>query len=323
MGQRLRQRHRPPLRTALALTAALLAAGAPTATATATANIGTDGGAAARPAPGPALPGGTAARPAPGLPDGAARPALPDGGPRPAPGLPDGGGAAGRPAPAPGGLAARPAPALPSRIRASCGDGKAAAFPIGARIRGGPAVYRAGAEPQSWMLDLTNTTAATCTSIHPVVVFTDAARALRPAHLRMEFDVPGATHPVSLERSDRDEIIAVFDGGEAFSGFSVPAGGTATVKVRLAFAPDAPHGEVLADAALVQRKGEQGDDGDWVGEAGGYRFSVEGPQDDDGTAEAGSLAHTGPREWIYGAGAVAALAAGAGLLIGARRLRTR
>ncbi|MFE2268378.1 hypothetical protein ACFXB4_03985 [Streptomyces lavendulae] len=231
-----------------------------------------------------------------------------------------GGGSAARPAPAPGGNPARPAPAPPSRIQASCGDGKSSAFPIGARIRGGPAVYRAGAEPQTWLLDLTNSTSGTCTSIHPVVVFTDTARALRPAHLRMEFDAPGGTHPVTLERSDRDETIAVFDGGDAFAGFSVPAGGTTTVKVRLAFAPDAPHGDVLADAALVQRKGEHGDDGDWVGEAGGYRFSVQGPQDED-PVEAGSLAHTGPREWIYGAGAVGALLAGAGLLLGARRLR--
>ncbi|RKT04874.1 uncharacterized protein YaiE (UPF0345 family) [Streptomyces sp. 3211.6] len=222
------------------------------------------------------------------------------------------------PAPAP----AMPAPALPSRARASCGDGKSGAFPIGARIRGGPSVYRAGGGPQSWLLDLTNATGATCTAIHPVIVFTDPARALRPAHLRMEFEAPGGPFPVSLERSDRDEIIAVFDGKDAFPGFSVPAGGSATVKVQLAFAPDAPLGEVVADAALVQRKG---DDGEWVGEAGGYRFSVEGPEEpqDAAAAEAaaGSLAHTGPREWAYGAGAVAALAAGGGLLLGARRLR--
>ncbi|MEU3721815.1 hypothetical protein [Streptomyces sp. NPDC031705] len=212
---------------------------------------------------------------------------------------------------------ARPAPALPSRAHATCGDGKAGAFPIGARIRGGPAVYRAGGGPQTWLLDLTNTTSGPCTAIHPVVVFTDAARALRPAHLRMDFEAPGGPYPVTLERSDRDEIIAVFDGGNQFSGFAVPAGGSATVKVQLAFAPDAPLGEVVADAALVQR---QPDDGEWVGEAGAYRFSVEGPQE---PAEAGSLAHTGPREWAYGAGAVAALTAGGGLLIGARRLRDR
>ncbi|MGW5848324.1 hypothetical protein ACWFQ8_10310 [Streptomyces sp. NPDC055254] len=211
---------------------------------------------------------------------------------------------------------ARPAPALPSRVKATCGDGKSSAFPIGARIRGGPAVYRTGGDPQTWYLDLTNTTNSECTDIHPVVVLADTARALRPAHLRMEFDAPGGTFPASLEHTDRDEIIAVFDGGDAFPGFTVGAGGTLTVKVGLAFASDAPTGEVVADAALVQRRA---DDGDWVGEAGGYRFTVEGPQD---PVEAGSLARTGPRTWTYGAaGAAVALAAGGGLLLGARRLR--
>ncbi|MFJ8014537.1 hypothetical protein [Streptomyces sp. NPDC096339] len=228
----------------------------------------------------------------------------------------------------------RPAPALPSRALATCGDGKSAAFPIGARIRGGPAVYRTGGGAQSWYLDLTNTTNSQCTAIHPVVVFTDKTRALRPAHMRMDFDAPGGPFPVSLERTDRDEIIAVFDGGDAFSGFTVGPGGTLTVKVSLAFAPDAPTGEVVADAALVQRKG---DDGDWVGEAGGYRFSVEGPDGDGGgdggdggddgdLGAAGSLAHTGtghrgPAYGVYGAGGAVALVAGGGLVLGARRLR--
>lgn len=216
---------------------------------------------------------------------------------------------------------ARPAPALPSRVEATCGDGKSTQFPIGARIRGGPAVYRTGGDAQTWYLDLTNTTGSECTAIHPVVVFTDKARALRPAHFRMEFDAPGApagTFPVSLEHTDRDEVIAVFDGGDAFSGFTVGPGGSVTVTVRLAFAANAPHGEAVADAALVQRKG---DDGDWVGEAGGYRFDVEGP--DAETGEAGALAQTGrSREaWTYGAGAATALAVGGGLLLGARRLR--
>lgn len=218
---------------------------------------------------------------------------------------------------------ARPAPALPSRVEATCGDGKSAQFPIGARIRGGPAVYRTGADAQTWYLDLTNTTATQCTAIHPVVVFTDEARALRPAHFRMEFEAtgaPGGTFPVSLEHTDRDEIIAIFDGGDAFSGFTVGPGGSLTVTVRLAFAPDAPHGEAVADAALVQRKG---DDGDWVGEVGGYRFDVQGPGAESG--EAGALAQTGrgPSSWVYGIAAAAALAAGGGLLGGARRLRAR
>ncbi|MFD5142622.1 hypothetical protein [Streptomyces sp. NPDC058401] len=232
---------------------------------------------------------------------------------------------------------ARPAPALPSRVEASCGDGKGTQFPIGARIRGGPAVYRTGGQAQTWYLDLTNTTTTQCTAIHPVVVFTDPAHALRPAHFRMEFDAPGAAAaapghalPVSLERTDRDEIVAVFDGGDAFSGFTVGPGGSVTVPVRLAFAADAPRGEAVADAALVQRKG---DDGDWIGEAGGYRFEVQGPDADADTGtdtateigEAGALAATGrtPGSWVYGAGAAAALAGGGGLLIGARRLRRK
>ncbi|WP_330330629.1 hypothetical protein OHS33_13400 [Streptomyces sp. NBC_00536] len=238
--------------------------------------------------------------------------------------------AAAAPAP-PGGGGARPAPALPSRAKASCGDGKNTAFPIGARIRGGPSVYRIGAGPQTWYLDLTNTTGSACTAIHPVVVFTDKARTLRPAHLRMEFEAQGTTFPVSLESTDRDEVIAVFDGGEAFPGFSVGPGGSATVKVQLAFAATAPEGEVVADAALVQRNG---DDGDWVGESGGYRFSVEGPRDpaeeagpeaEDGAgAEDDALAETGAgggREWACGFGALGAVAVGGGLLFGARRLR--
>ncbi|MEU2392115.1 hypothetical protein [Streptomyces sp. NPDC007369] len=214
-----------------------------------------------------------------------------------------------------GGARPAPAPALPSRAQATCGDGKSSAFPIGARIRGGPAVYRTGGGTQSWFLDLTNTTGSECTAIHPVVVFTDQARALRPEHVRMEFEAPGGTFPVSLEQSDRDEIIAVFDGGSAFPGFAVGAGGSLTVRVHLAFEPAAPAGEVVVDAALVQRRA---DDGDWVGEAGGYRFSVE-PAD---IVEAGSLAHTGPRDRVYGAGVAAAVAAvGCGLVLAGRRLR--
>ncbi|MEU7555478.1 hypothetical protein AB0B01_24565 [Streptomyces sp. NPDC044571] len=218
-----------------------------------------------------------------------------------------------------GGAHPAPAPALPSRTKATCGDGKSSAFPLGARIRGGPEVYRTGGGAQTWLLDLTNTTGSRCTDIHPVVVLTDTARALRPAHVRMEFDTPEGALPATLEHTDRDEIIAVFDGGEAFPGFTVDAGRSLTVTVHLAFTSDAPSGEVVADAALVQRRT---DDGDWVGEAGGYRFTVEGPQE---AVAAGSLAHTGPRDraWAYGTSAVTALVAGGGLVLGARRLSRR
>ncbi|QES48415.1 hypothetical protein DEJ50_11895 [Streptomyces venezuelae] len=221
-----------------------------------------------------------------------------------------------------GGGAAKPAPALPSRAKAVCGDGKSAEFPIGARIRGGPAVYRSGGDAQTWYLDLTNTTRTPCTAIHPVVVFSDKTRTLRPEHLRMEFQAPAGTFPVSLERTDRDEIVAVFDGGSAFPGFAVAPGGSATVKVGLSFAAGAPTGEVVADAALVRRAA---DDGEWVGEAGGYRFSVEGPEQSAAPAAVvpDSLARTGAKEWAYAGAAAGALAVGGGLLLGARRLRAR
>lgn len=231
------------------------------------------------------------------------------------------------------GAGAKPAPALPARLRAAkCGEGKSTEFPIGARIRGGPAVYRSGGGVQSWYLDLANTGPAPCTAVHPVIVFTDAARALRPEHLRMEFDAAGSAYPVSLERTDRDEVIAVFDGGSGFSGFSVAPGATVTVKVGLSFAQGAPAGEVVADAALVRRRG---DDGDWIGEGGGYRFSVDGPEGssagdteaggasegEDGSGEAGSLAHTGLDGEADGARAesVAAVAAAAPTAAGRER----
>ncbi|MER7520956.1 hypothetical protein [Streptomyces sp. NPDC126499] len=58
----------------------------------------------------------------------------------------------------------------------------------------------------------------------------------------------------------------------AFAGFAVPARGTLTVPVRLAFRADAtPDDDVVLNAAVVQRRG---DDGDWVGESGDYRLAV-------------------------------------------------
>ncbi|MCB5167911.1 hypothetical protein LG634_24165 [Streptomyces bambusae] len=215
---------------------------------------------------------------------------------------------------------ARPAPALPARVQPDCGDGRSGEFPLGARIRGGPAVYRTGGGPQSWYLDLTNATDRACAAVHPVVVFSDRAHALEPAQFRMEFTAGGAAYPVTLEQSDQDEIIAVFDGAGSFPGFTVAANGSVTVPVRLAFAEDTPPGEVVADAALVQRKG---DDGDWVGESGGYRFAVEGAEEPVEPGAAGSLAQTGRPGRLYGLGALAAAGAGTGaaLLLGARRLR--
>ncbi|MGW1762941.1 hypothetical protein ACWCQL_02430 [Streptomyces sp. NPDC002073] len=215
---------------------------------------------------------------------------------------------------------AKPAPARPARVRGECGDGKSAEFPLGARIRGGPAVYRSGGGPQTWYLDLTNPGRADCRAVHPVVVFADRAHALKASQLHLEFTDRGTAYPVTLEQSDQDEVIAVFDGAGAFPGFTVAANGSVTVAVRLSFAADTPPGEVVADAALVQRKG---DDGDWVGETGGYRFAVAGPEEPAEPGAAGSLADTGRSERLCGIGAAAGAvaAAGAAMWLGARRLR--
>ncbi|WP_411079274.1 peptidase [Streptomyces sp. cmx-18-6] len=68
--------------------------------------------------------------------------------------------------------------------------------------------------------------------------------------------------------------------GDDFLGVTVPAGGTVSVRVQMAFTSDAVPGRVTAHAAVVQRrhqdkaKGGGREDGDWVGESGEYRFVI-------------------------------------------------
>ncbi|MFE9254761.1 hypothetical protein [Streptomyces sp. NPDC006879] len=209
----------------------------------------------------------------------------------------------------PRGGGANPAPAAPARVQPACGEVESTDFPLGARIRGGPTVYRSGGGYQSWYLDLTNNTAQDCEAIHPVVVFTDRDHQLNAAQFRMDFldGTTGRRLPVSFEQTDRDETIAIFDGrgargehvpasrrgrrrGTEFEGFRVPAAGSLTITVRLAFTADTPPGEILADAALVQRRG---DDGSWAGESGGYRFSVEEPTSPEQPGSVEVLAQSG------------------------------
>ncbi|MGW1603673.1 hypothetical protein [Streptomyces eurythermus] len=169
-----------------------------------------------------------------------------------------------------------PTPAAPS-----CAAADARTFPLATRIRGGPESYEAGARPRTWYIDLTNTTDQTCAGIHPVVVLADDERALRPDHPRLDFyDGPHA-HRVTFEATDAQELVGVLDAA-GFAGFTVPPGRTVAVRVRFSLAPDAVAGRVTANAAVVQRRGE---DGDWVGESGAYRFSVTG--DGDGGTEEG------------------------------------
>ncbi|WP_374983024.1 hypothetical protein [Streptomyces fradiae] len=152
------------------------------------------------------------------------------------------------------------------------------AFPLRTRITGGPAAYEPGAPPRTWYVELTNTTLRPCRGIHPVIVLTDRSGGLVPAQVRMAFTAPpgGAERPVRPEHTDHREVVGVLDDATdpAFAGFTVPAGGTLRVPVRLAFAPGAGPDEVTATAAVVQRRG---DDGDWVGTSPPYRFTLTAP----------------------------------------------
>ncbi|MDV9193661.1 hypothetical protein R6L23_36565, partial [Streptomyces sp. SR27] len=182
------------------------------------------------------------------------------------------------PTPAP----AAPAPAIPAPDppAPTCGTPSGSGFPLDTKIHGGPAEYPAGGAPQEWKLDLTNTTDAPCSGIHPVLVLTDRDRVLRPEQIRFEFYDEGSARwwPVAFEATEEAENVGAFTD---FGGFAVPAGRTLTVPVRLAFRAGTAPDEVVVNAAIVQRRGA---DGEWVGESGDYRLTV-GPAGPDGSAD--------------------------------------
>ncbi|MEV6119940.1 hypothetical protein AB0M23_05345 [Streptomyces sp. NPDC052077] len=184
---------------------------------------------------------------------------------------------------------ADPAPLAPLPACAAAGD---RGFPLTARLRGGPDGYRPGGGPAVWYLDLTNTTSRSCDGVHPVLVLVDERRVLTPSQPRLEFHDGAHAYPVAFRATDRDELIGPFDGegpgsagdggssgggraDEPFPGFTVPSGRTVTVKLRLALAPGTLPNEVTATAAVVQRRG---DDGEWIGRSNDYRFRVEGTE---------------------------------------------
>lgn len=227
----------------------------------------------------------------------------------------------------------------------TCGEPTAERFPIETRIHGGPDTYASGGGYGTWYLDLTNTTSERCAAIHPVLVLTDEDRTLTPARIQLEFSElsdPDARHRVTWETTERHELIGVFGGGkdDDFAGFTVPAGGTVTVQVRMGFTSDTEPGQITANAAVVQRlAAAEGGDGDWVGESEDYTFSVvEGDLDGGtdleptgpGTAaeeESGTgtsaLARTGQEDQAAAAAIAsgALLVGGVGALAGARRIR--
>ncbi|MFF8411911.1 hypothetical protein [Streptomyces omiyaensis] len=167
-----------------------------------------------------------------------------------------------------------------------CGSASDAGFPLDTRIHDGPADYPAGGAFRTWELEVRNTTGAPCTGVHPVLVLTDEERVLRPEQIRLEFyDEEGERwRPVAFEATEEAESVGAFTG---FGGFAVPARRTVTVPVRLAFSADAVPEEVVVNAALVQRRGA---DGDWVGRSGDYRLTI-GPPDPEAPAP---TAPTGP-----------------------------
>ncbi|MFE6803938.1 hypothetical protein [Streptomyces sp. NPDC057681] len=164
----------------------------------------------------------------------------------------------------------------------TCAAQHPADFPIGTRIHGGPTTYHPGGGFRTWSLDLTNKTDAECADIHPVLVLIDKQRTLVTRQIQMEFSDGERYHPVRFERTDRDENIGVFDDG--FPGFRVGPGKTVTVRARLTFTSDAAPNSVVANAAVVQRRD---DDGDWVGESGDYRFTLTDEEKDGGGEQSG------------------------------------
>ncbi|MFF9173770.1 hypothetical protein [Streptomyces sp. NPDC014793] len=168
-----------------------------------------------------------------------------------------------------------PVPSAAAQADATCAASGDRAFPLATRIHGGPGAYEAGGGFGTWYLDLTNSTGRTCTDLHPVVVLVDDKRALKPSQPKLEFYDGTRALPVAFESTDAQELVGVLD-AEGFDGFTVPPGRTVTVKLRLSLTSDAVSDQVTANAAVVQRRG---DDGDWVGESNAYRFSVAGGPD--------------------------------------------
>ncbi|SCF97442.1 hypothetical protein [Streptomyces sp. Ncost-T10-10d] len=200
----------------------------------------------------------------------------------------------------------------------TCGDPEAHDFPISTRIHGGPDTYASGGGYGTWFLDLTNTTTESCRAIHPVLVLTDEDRKLTSEQIQLEFSEPSrpdVEHRVTWETTDQDEHIGVFggDGADSFEGFTIPAGRTVTVEIRMAFTSDTRPGRMTANAAIVQRQpaasgGTGKDDGAWVGESGEYPFAVVdnsgGTGEIDRTGEVGGTGEVGRAGEVGGTGQV-------------------
>ena len=188
---------------------------------------------------------------------------------------------------------ATPAALSPHAVHApACAAPDARDFPLVARLRGGPESYESGGGYGVWYLDLVNSNGRDCAEVHPVVVLVDGQRKLKAGQVHLEYYDGEHPRAVWFEETDADELVGPFGEGDTdataqgvgepgeadpgdsgFAGFSVPAHRTLTVKLRLSFTSDAVTNDVTAYAAVVQRRG---DDGEWVGQSDAYRFTVEG-----------------------------------------------
>ncbi|ARZ69951.1 LPXTG-motif cell wall anchor domain-containing protein [Streptomyces albireticuli] len=215
-------------------------------------------------------------------------------------------------------------------VEPGCAAPGSSAFPIAARLSGGPDAYERGGAPHTWQLELRNTTGVDCRGVHPVAVLADRGRLLQPSDVRLDFydDAAARWRPVTLERTDEAENVGVFEGRSPdFAGFAVPAHRSVPVRVRLGFTGRAPEGPVTLNVTAVQRRAG---DGDWVGESEDYTFGVERSAAREAVPSAGAgrgedasrtLADTGSQRPLFaiGAAAFALILAGGSLLFGSRK----
>ncbi|MFE0426600.1 hypothetical protein, partial [Streptomyces sp. NPDC058953] len=211
------------------------------------------------------------------------------------------------------------------RLRAGWGSASGGDFPIGTGFVGGPDVHHPGGGFEAWGVELTNTTGRECRQVHPVLVFAARDRGLTPDRMMLEFYDPGAARwrGAQLETSGDDEVVGVLGAQRAEGGgFTVRAKSAVTVRVRLALTGETPPNQVTVNAAVVQRRG---DDGDWVGESGDYRFAVLEDRGPGATVTRDELATTGTGSTLRLAAALGMVLAAGGVLLlisrGVRRAR--
>lgn len=205
------------------------------------------------------------------------------------------------------------APAPPADPATVCGAPGDTGTPVEARLRGGPPRYRAGGDPGGFALDLRNTTRGPCHAVRPLLILAGRAAPLAPDRFTLEYRPPaGKWRTVPFEATGRGEDVGIAGG----RGLTLPAGRTATVRLRLRFAPAAPPGRVVVSATAMRWRGV---DGSWGGASNPYPVDVGPPSP--------VLADTGPAGPAHGAvltvGAVAAAltVAGAALLAAGSRRR--